>query len=177
MRMRLNKIQIFICRLNKSACKKCRNTRLKAYLLLSFFMLSSISATAAPDKHYLVIEHNTSSDKSELNITSLGMLSLEDSISSFAKLSYLESDTDGKGSTLDLGGGYTFSGDLSLYFLFGVSLGYNWDKDDYIAAYFPEVGIVMDLTNTFGITVSGKRYFNLYEEDEDIVMFGLVFRK
>ena len=53
----------------------------------------------------------------------------------------------------------------------------NWDKDDYIAAYFPEVGIVMDFTKTFGITVSGKRYFNLYEEGEDIVMLGLEFRK
>ena len=95
----------------------------------------------------------------------------------YAKLSYLESDINGTGSTLDLGGGYSFNNDVSLYLLLGVSLGYNWDKDDYIAAYFPEVGIVMDITKTFGITVSGKRYFNLYEEDEDIVMLGLVFRK
>lgn len=63
------------------------------------------------------------------------------------------------------------------YSVYHQRLGYNWDKDDYIAAYFPEVGIVMDFTKTFGITVSGKRYFNLYEEDEDIVMLGLVFRK
>jgi len=35
----------------------------------------------------------------------------------------------------------------------------------------------MDFTKTFGVTVSGKQYFNLYEEDEDVVMLGLVFRK
>lgn len=139
-------------------------------------MLFVVSAIAAPDKNYLAIEHSISSDKNDIDITSLGMLSLKDNIASFIKLSYLESDINGTGSTLDLGGGYTLNRDVSLYFLLGVSLGYNWDKDDYIAAYFPEVGIVMDFTKTFGITVSGKRYLNLYEEDEDIVMFGLVFR-
>ncbi|MCW8852214.1 MAG: hypothetical protein OQK44_06065, partial [Gammaproteobacteria bacterium] len=65
----------------------------------------------------------------------------------------------------------------SLYLLVGVSLGYNWDQDDYITAYFPEVGMVIDFTKTFGITASGKRYFNLYDGNENILMLGLVFRK
>lgn len=154
-----------------------RYTSLKTSLLLSFFMLSCVSAIASPDKHYLSIEHNFPSDKDDLNIASIGMVSLKGNMIGLGKLSYLESDINGKGSTLDLGGGYSFNNDISLYFLLGASLGYNWDKDDYIAAYFPEVGIVMDFTKTFGISVSGKRYFNLYEKDEDIVMFGLVFRK
>ena len=173
----LNKFQIVIYRLNNSTRNKHRYTRLKASLLLSFFMLLSVSATATPDKHYLAIEHNISSDKNDLDITSLGMLSLKGNMAGFAKLSYLESGINGKGSTLDFGGGYSLNGDVSLYLLLGIALGYNWDKDEYIAAYFPEVGIVMDFTQTFGITVTGKRYFNLYEEDEDIVMLGLVFRK
>ena len=174
--MFLNKIQIFVCRFNKSTRNRHRRNRLKAFLWLPLFMLPGVSSTAAPDKNYLAIEHSISSDKNDIDITSLGMLSLKDNIASFIKLSYLESDINGTGSTLDLGGGYTLNGDVSLYLLLGVSLGYNWDKDDYIAAYFPEVGIVMDFTKKFGITLSGKRYFNLYEEDEDIVMLGLVFR-
>ena len=175
--MFLNKIQIFVCSFNKSTRNNHRYIKLKASLLLSFLMLSGVSATAAPDKHYLAIEHNLSSDKNDLDITSIGMLSLKGNMAGYGKLSYLESDINGTGSTLDLGGGYSFNGDVSLYLLLGISLGYNWDRDDYIAAYFPEVGIVMDFTKTFGITVSGKRYFNLYEEDEDVVMLGLVFRK
>lgn len=107
MRMSLNKIQIFVYRLNKSACNNRRYTQLKATLLLSFFMLSGVSATAAPDKYYLAIEHNISSDKNDLDITSVGVLSLKGNMASYAKLSYLESDIDGKGSTLDLGGGYS----------------------------------------------------------------------
>ena len=177
MHMFLNKIVIVVYRLYKSTRINPRYTNLKASLLLSLFMLSSFSAIAESNKYYLAIEHNISSDKNDLDITSVGMLSLKGNIVSSIKLSYLESDINGKGSTLDLGGGFAFNGDVSLYLLLGASLGYNWDKDDYIAAYFPEVGIVMDFTKTFGITVSGKRYFNLYEEDEDIVMLGLVFRK
>ena len=150
---------------------------LKVMLFFSCFMFSCVSDAAAPDKYYLAIEHNISSDKNDLDITSVGMLSLKGNMAGLVKLSYLESDINGTGSTLDLGGGYSFNNDVSLYLLLGVSLGYNWDKDDYITAYFPEVGIVMDITKTFGITLSGKRYFNLYEEDEDIVMFGVVFRK
>lgn len=174
--MFLNKIELFGYRLNRRTRDNHLYTQFKASLLLSFFMLSSAAATAAPDKHYLAIEHNLSSDKNDLDITSVGMLSLKGNIVSSLKLSYLKSDIEGTGSTLDLGGGYSFNGDVSLYFLLGASLGYNWDRDDYIAAYFPEVGVVMDITKSFGITVSGKRYFNLYDEDEDIVMLGLVFR-
>ena len=176
MPMFLSKIQVFDYRLNKSVRNNHSYVRLKAMLFFSCLMFSCVSA-AAPDKHYLAIEHSISSDKNDLDITSVGMLSLKGNMAGYAKLSHLESDINGTGSTLDLGGGYSFNNDVSLYLLLGVSLGYNWDKDDYIAAYFPEVGIVMDFTKTFGITVSGKRYFNLYEEDEDIVMVGLVFRK
>jgi hypothetical protein len=140
-------------------------------------MLSGVSASATPDKYYLVIEQSFSSDKNDLDIISTGMLSLKDNAAGYAKLSYLESDINGNGATLDLAGGYALNSGVSLYLLLGVSLGYNWDKDDYITAYFPEAGIVIDFTKTFGITVSGKRYFNLYDDDEDIVMLGLVFRK
>jgi len=162
---------------NKSTKYNSCYTQLNASLLLFALMISSDTVTATPDKHYLVIEHNIPSDKHDLEITSVGMLSLKDSMIGSAKLSYLESDKDGKGSTLDLGGGYAFNWDVSLYLLLGISLGYNWDENDYIAAYYPEVGIVIDFTKTFGMTVSGKRYFNLYEEDENIVMLGFVFRK
>ena len=175
MRIRLKYIQIFVYRLNKSTNNR-QYTRLNSCLLLLFFMLSGISASAAPDKYYLVIEKAYSSDNNDLDILSTGMLSLKGNTASYAKLSYLESDINGNGSTLDLAGGYAFNSTVSLYILLGVSLGYNWDKNDYITAYFPEAGIVIGFTKKVGITVSGKRYFNLYEKDENIVMLGLVFR-
>jgi len=173
MHMFLDKVQSFVCRSDKNSRNSCRY----ASLFLSFFMLSSFSATTAADKYYLAIEHSISSDSNDLDVTSLGMLSLKGNIAGSAKLNYLASDINGDGSTLDLGGGYAFNSDISLYLLVGVSLGYNWDQDDYITAYFPEVGMVIDFTKTFGITASGKRYFNLYDGNENILMLGLVFRK
>jgi len=177
MHILLKKVQIFDYRSNNNSRKNHRYNQLKSSLLLSFIMLSSFSAIAEPDKYYLAIEHSISSDRNDLDITSIGMLSLKGNIAGSAKLNYLKSDINGDGSTLDLAGGYTFGGDISPYLLLGVSLGYNWDQDDYITAYFPEIGIAMDFTKRFGITVSGKRYFNLYDGNENIVMLGLVFRK
>lgn len=177
MRIHSYNIQIFAYRFTKCTSNNRRYTLLKASLLLFFLMLSGVSASATPDKYYLVIEKTVSSDINDLDITSTGMLSLKGNAAGYVKLSYLESDINGNGSTLDLAGGYALNSGISLYLLLGVSLGYNWDKDDYITAYFPEAGIVIDVTKTFGITVSGKRYFNLYDNDEDIVMLGLVFRK
>ena len=171
--MFLNKVQAYPCRSDKNT----RNSYRYASLILSSFLLTGYCTTVAADKYYLAIEHSISSDSNDLDITSLGMLSLKGNIAGSAKLNYLASDINGDGSTLDLGGGYAFNGDISLYLLLGVSLGYNWDQDDYITAYFPEVGMVVDVTKTFGITVSGKRYFNLYDGNENIVMLGLVFRK
>ena len=158
MRMSLNKIQIFVYRLNKNAFNNRLYTQLKATLLLSFFMLSGVSATAAPDKYYLAIEHNISSGNDDLDVTSVGMLSLKDNMAGFAKLSYLESDIDEKGSTLDLGGGYSFNGDVSL-------------------PIFLKSALWWTLQKHLELRSAANDILYLYEKDEDIVMLGLVFRK
>ena len=145
-------------------------------LILSVLTYSITSVALAQNNHYFQIEHGNVSGDYDLGITSVGVLSFENNKVGYVRLSYLKSDIDGNASTLDLGGGFAFSGKIPLYISLGVSLGYNWDNDEYIAAYFPEVGIALNITSHFGITVSGKRYFNLYEVDEDIVMLGLSYR-
>jgi hypothetical protein len=92
-------------------------------------------------------------------------------------LSYLDSDIDGSALALDFGAGIAYNWYVSPYISIGASLGYNWDNDETIAAYFPEVGIVADLTKSFGMSLGARRYYSLYEEDEDVIMLGLVFRK
>ena len=92
-------------------------------------------------------------------------------------LGYLDSDTDGKAAVLDLGVGLALSWYVSPYLSIGASLGYNWDKNEAIAAYFPEAGVVVDFSRTFGMSLSARRYYSLYEQDENLVMLGLVFRK
>jgi hypothetical protein len=148
-----------------------------ASLLLTCYLVADATADAAGNKYYLRIAHNIPSDDNDLDISSIGMLSFTDNLMGRIDLTLVDSDTNGEALALDLGGGYVYTGDVSLYLSLGISLGYNWNNDDYIASYYPEAGIVMDITKTFGITVSGRRYFNLYSEEENIIMLGLVFRE
>ncbi len=176
-RMILNRFPPFFSRQNKRSNCNHPYIQFTASILLSFSLFSDAAANPEPDKYYFRIAHNISTDKNDLDVTSLGAVSLKNNMIGHADLTYLGSDKDGDALVLDLGAGIAFNWYVSPYLSIGASLGYNWDKSDYIAAYYPEVGIIVDITKAFGITFSGRRYYNLYDEDEDIIMLGLVFRK
>ena len=78
---------------------------------------------------------------------------------------------------LDLGGGVSYSAGATFFLGIGFLLGYNFDDRDPIGAYYPQAGVIIQITKTFGITATGRRYSDLYRniEDENIVMFGLLF--
>ena len=160
--------------LNKGTKDLC--AQFAVSILLFFSLLSGVNAGPEPDKSYLRLEQSKLSEKNDLKISSIGALVFKENTEGHIELSYLESDIHGNELALDFGGGYVFNWDVSLFLGLGISLGYNRDKGDFIGAYYPEAGIVWDITETFGITVSAKRFYNRYEENEDIVMMGLVFR-
>jgi len=145
------------------------------YMLLLILSLSGVSAQAESKKNYLQIERSLPTENNDLTVTSIGGLLFDNNAGSHVDLSYLESDVNGKGLTLDVGGSYVFRWDVSFFVGMGIALGYNWDNDDYIASYYPEAGAVYEVTKRFGLTVSGKRYFNLYDKPENIVKLGLLF--
>lgn len=149
---------------------------LVSIIILSFLPVQNITARSLSDKYYLRLAKSKDSDKTDLDITSIGVLALQKNFVGHIDLHRLESDINGNATTLDFGGGYAFNWDISLYLSLGVSVGYNTTNDDTIASYYPEVGVVADITKKFGITASTRRYHHLYEENENIVMFGLVFR-
>lgn len=151
------------------------NIRFIAFMLLFILLLFDVSAQAGSKKSYLQIERSLPTENNDLTVTSIGGLLFDKNVGSHIDLSYLESDANGKGLTLDLGGSYVFRWEVSFFAGMGVALGYNWDNDDYIASYYPEVGAVYEFTKKFGLTVSGKRYFNLYDKPENIVKLGLLF--
>ena len=100
----------------------------------------------------------------------------ENNLAVHVDLTYLESESNGDALTLDYGLGFGFDWYVSPFIGVGIAIGYNWGSEDLIGAYYPELGIVVDITKSFGVTVSQRRYFNLHQPDEDIVMLGLVFR-
>ena len=175
--MILNKFTLFFARQNGHAISNYACLQLIAAVFLSFDCVTAATAGPQPDKMYARLAHGVSPDTHELNVTSIGVISFEKFLVGHADLAYLDSDTDGKAAALDLGAGFAFKWYVSPYLSIGASLGYNWDKNEAVAAYFPEVGVLVDFSRTFGISLSARRYYSLYEQDEDVVMLGLVFRK
>jgi len=147
-----------------------------AVILLSYLVVSDVNAGPSSDKNYLRIEKSQSSDKTEMSIKSFGGLVFKDNAMGHIELARLDLGVHGKSLALEFGGGYVFNWDISLFIGIGGSLIYNKTEDDYIVAYFPEVGITVDLTKKVGITARSKRYHNLYDENESIIMIGMVFR-
>jgi len=145
-------------------------------IILSFSIMYDVTAGSESSKHYLRIEKSKEKEDDDLKLQSIGMLSFQEQFMGFVDLKHLQSRTNGNGVTVDFGGGYVFNWDISLYLSFGISLGYNKDNEDYLTSYYPEAGVVVDLTNRFGIALSTKRYHHLYEQNENIIMMGLVFR-
>jgi hypothetical protein len=153
-----------------------RMFRFAAFIVLSLIINSGIAAEVEQEKFYIRIAHGVSSDSNNLGVTSLGALSLENNMIGHADLTYLDSENDGKAISLEFGAGLAYDWHLSPYLSIGASLGYNWDSEEYLAAWFPEIGLIVNITDRFGVSVSGRRYYSLYQEDEDIVSLGLVFR-
>ena len=175
--MILNCFPVLFASRNESSSSNHSCFRLIATILLSFVLLSGVTASPQKDKLYFRIGYGATPDTNDLSVSSLGVVSLKNNMIGHADLSYLDSDMDGSALALDFGAGIAYNWYVSLYISVGDSLGYNRDNYETIAAYFPEVGIVADITKSFGMSLSTRRYYSLYEEDEDVIMLGLVFKK
>lgn len=149
--------------------------RLVNLLLASSLLIAGV-ASANQDRSYLRLEQSQASEENDLTISTIGGLVFQENMQGHVDLSYLESATYGQGATLDFAGGYVFNLGVYVYLGLGVSLGYNWDDEGLITTYYPEAGLILDITKKIGISISQKRVFNLYGQDEDIIMLGLVFR-
>lgn len=175
--MILNLFPLFFARRNESSGSNHPCFQLIAAITLSFIQFSGVTASPQKDKYYFRIGYGASPDTNDLSVSSLGVVSFKNNMVGHVDLSYLDSDTNGSALALDFGAGIAYNWYMSPYISIGASLGYNRDNDETIAAYFPEVGIVADITKSFGMSLSARRYYSLYEEDEDVIMLGLVFKK
>ena len=145
-------------------------------MYLFAFLVPSVVLAADTEESFFLIETNKQTDL-DIKITSVGAFGLNNGRVGHLNLSYIESAGDGNTLALDLGGGVAYHAGLTYFFSVGFLLGYNRDNSDYIAAYYPEIGVVAQIAKTFGLIATGRKYSNLYSsiEDENIVMFGLLF--
>ncbi|MCF6256123.1 MAG: hypothetical protein L3K25_07450 [Gammaproteobacteria bacterium] len=141
------------------------------FLLLVFVPSFTFGANAG--ENFLRIEKSTQSD-ADLRITSIGGFGFSDGKIGHVDLSYIKSVNEGDGLAMDAGAAYAFNAGATFFVGGGFLLGYNWDKNGIIGAFYPEAGVAVNITKSFGVTLSTKRYFNLYDNTEDVIMFGLI---
>jgi hypothetical protein len=178
----LNSFSLFtFLQLNKISEFICLNTLL-VFMLLCAAIVTSTHTQAESKKSYLRVEQNKASFEddpllaTDLKLSSIGGLVFENDMGAHLDLTYLESVNNGDAFTLDFGASYVYNWEVSLFIGAGISLGYNWDNEKLVSTYYPEIGVVWDVTNRLGLTVSKKRIYNIYDKEEDIVMLGIVFR-
>lgn len=143
-------------------------------LLCGSALTVAYSAPGDSERGYFRISQSKESEKHDLDIVSLGSLSVRaDRIAHF-DLTRIKSLQHGDAWSINFGAGYHYQ---SLYLSLGVALGRNTDTDDNQFAYYPEAGLILDLTSELAATISIKRYHRLYREDDSVVMVGILIRQ
>lgn len=145
-------------------------------LFLLILLLPGWLLAAEVGDDYLQIERSKQTDMG-LRTTLIGGIGFKNKMVGHGGLSYIESVDNGDALALDIGAGAAFHAGVTFFVGGGFLLGYNWDNSDYIGAYYPEVGVVARVSGVFGMMVTGKRYYNLYDgaEDENVLMLSLLF--
>jgi hypothetical protein len=80
----------------------------------------------------------------------------------------------GEAWSFEFGAGYMVPTQVTLYAGAGVVAGYRRRGGEFFGAYYPEVGIIVPVSQGIGITATTKRYIQLFKEVENVIMFGIV---
>jgi hypothetical protein len=142
--------------------------------LIAGIFVTEVVQAAKPAANLIRLEQRKYSE-SEPHITTMGVFGQEANKYTHIDLTYLESKTAGDTWGLDVGVGYTLPTSIKFFVGIGVLLGYNTDKEDYLTAYYPEVGAILQINEAFALSASRKRYFDLYNKTEDATLFGIIF--
>jgi len=148
--------------------------KIGSYFCSLLILVSAPIFGANTGENFLRIGRSTQSD-TDLRITSIGGFGFSDGKIGHVDLSYIQSVNEGDGLAMDAGAAYAFNAGATFFVGGGFLLGYNWDKNGIIGAFYPEAGVAVNITKSLGVTFSTKRYFNLYDNTEDVIMFGLFF--
>ena len=134
-------------------------------------LLPSLDICADIEDDFFYIERSKKNDL-DIQITSIGGFGINEGKVGHLDLSYIESVEQGDILALDLGGGVSFDAGATFFLGVSVLLGYNIDNHDPIGAYYPQIGAIVQITKTFGVIATGRRYSNLYSsvKDENIVV-------
>jgi len=143
-------------------------------LLLPGLIFPKLALGDEPERNYILLERSKTTD-SGYSSTTIGAFGLSHNMFAHLNLSYLESGNNGRAGAMDLGLGYAYKLGVTFFAGAGYMLGYNPKKRETINAYYPVVGVAAEFTPKFGVVVSGKRIFKIYDQTEDVILIGLIF--
>jgi len=152
------------------------------YILSLLFISLLFPAFPALSQEQMLLRYEQSKRSDDINdpeIVTLGAISLsEGKVGNFDIINF-QSDIEGEIWGFDFGLGYAFSSrgsPLIMYLGFGIMLGYNSDESDYIPGYYPSAGIIYTIKQGVGLTATVKRYYNVYDEPLDVIMYGIALK-
>ena len=144
-------------------------------LTLLFLLIDANAAAPAidPETSMLQLAQRKNSQGEPL-ITTIGMFGARGGTSIHWDLAKYEDSQHGEAWGTEFGAGYLLPTRVPIFIGAGVVAGYRRTGGEYFAAWYSEFGAVVPLTDGFGVSVSRKRYQKLYQQTEDVLMFGLV---
>jgi len=107
-------------------------------------------------------------------ITTIGMYGVRSGTAAHWDIAQYNDPQQGEAWATEFGAGYLLPTRVNVFIGGGFVAGYRRKGGEYFGAWYPEVGAVMLLTDGLGVSVSRKRYQKLFQQLEDVVMFGFV---
>ncbi len=107
-------------------------------------------------------------------ISTLGAFAFQEGTAAHFDIAQYNDAIKGEAWAIEFAAGYLIPTQVQLYAGVGMVAGYRRRGGDFFGAYYPEVGIVIPVSQGIGVTASTKRYNRLFKQIEDVVMFGIV---
>lgn len=138
-------------------------------------LLGSTGAARAaePETSMLQIAQRKHSQGAPL-ITTFGIYGVRAGTAAHWDFAQYNDPQHGEAWATEFGAGYLLPTRVNVFIGGGFVAGYRRNGGEYFGAWYPEIGAVVLLTDGLGVSVSRKRYQKLYQQIEDVVMFGLV---
>lgn len=107
-------------------------------------------------------------------VTSMGVYGVRSGTAAHWDLAQYDDPQKGEAWATEFGAGYLLPTRINVFLGGGIVAGYRRTGGDYFAAWYPEIGAVVPLIDGLGVSVSRRRYQQLFQRTEDVLMFGLV---
>jgi hypothetical protein len=142
--------------------------------LLMTLVCGTESALSAESEPFMVQIAQRKNSQGDPLITTVGMYGVNGNTALHIDLAKYDDAERGEAWAAELGGGFLLPTRVNIFVGGGIVVGYRSNDGEYFAAWYPELGAVVHLTDGLGISISRKRYQKLYQRTEDVLMFGLV---